>query len=173
MGIGIAPVPFFCVENYYTLDKMVILVRISWKGGIHYMAELLESEKSELTLSINSFDEPMEVKGSDAWAKLIANIIFMAPTTMPTDPEMGFDIHRYQFTFIDDKRTEIEQGIYDQVKTYYPDIPLDSVDVSTKTMSNGEPLLIIILSFTSNGEETTSVIAAEKTKGVLNFSIAP
>ena len=138
------------------------------------MAEVLESEKKELTLSINDFDEPQEISGAESWATLAANLIFMKPSTLPTDPEMGFDIRRYDFSFIDDKRPEIEQGISDQIRTYFPELPLDSVDVTTQTMSNGIPLLVVVLTFTENGDRTTSVIAAEKSeKGVLNFSIVP
>jgi len=138
------------------------------------MAEVLESEKKELTLSINDFDEPQEISGAESWATLAANLIFMKPSTLPTDPEMGFDIRRYDFAFIDDKRPEIEQGISDQIRTYFPELPLDNVDVTTQTMSNGIPLLVVVLTFTENGDRTTSVIAAEKSeKGVLNFSIVP
>lgn len=136
------------------------------------MAERQESEKTEQVLGINAFNEPLEKSGPNAWAQLVATIAFMTPGTMPTDPEMGCNIQKYQFSFIDDKRDEIEQSITDQVRTYLPDIPLESVEITTRTLEKGNTVLMIILTFNFDNIQDVAVVAAEKTSDkVLNFDI--
>lgn len=136
------------------------------------MAERQESEKTEQVLGINAFNEPLEKSGANAWAQLISNLAFMTPGTMPTEPEMGCNIQKYQFSFIDDKKDEIEQVISDQVRTYLPDIPLQSVELTTRTLERGNTVLMIILTFNYDNIQDVAVVAAEKTSDrVLNFDI--
>lgn len=136
------------------------------------MTDNQECDKAELVLGINSFDKPAEASGAEAWTKLITNLIFMSPGTMPTDPDMGCDISQYEFMFIDDKKSEIEQKITEQARSYHPDVPLDSVNVYGKTLTSGEAVLIIQLTFICDDENPTAVIAAIKQDGIIQFDVA-
>ena len=136
------------------------------------IAEKQESEKTEQVLGVNVFDEPLELSGADAWANLVTNLIFMVPGTVPTDPEMGCYIQQYEYSFIDSVRDEISQKIMDQVRTYLPDIPLESISIDTRDSDTNGTILIIILEFVYDNTENISVVAAEKdNSGVINFAV--
>lgn len=136
------------------------------------MAAKLEAEKVEVVLGIDNFNKPAEATGAKAWGNLIAELVFMTPGTMPTDPEMGCDIQKYEFSFIDDVRDEIEQLITDQVHTYYPDIPFDSLSISHEVLENGNTVLLIQISFILEDYHEIAVVAAEKTNSIINFAVA-
>lgn len=134
--------------------------------------ERMESEKVELSFGLNAFNDPLEVSGAKAWANLISNLIFMSPGSMPSDPEMGIDIRQYEFMFIDDVKNDIEQNITDQVNTYFPDIPLESVTVNTDSTQTGRVILLIILSFLIDDVRDIAVVAAEKANSIINFEVS-
>lgn len=129
------------------------------------MAELSDGEKSEVVLSLNVFNKPAEATGVEAWVKLITNLIFMQPGAYPTDPEMGCDIGKYQFHFINDAIDDITELITTQVNTYLPDIPLTNVNVSKASSETGAPILVIGLEFSVNDVSEIAVVAANKVSG--------
>lgn len=132
----------------------------------------LECEKKELLLGINAFDQPTETSGAKAWGNLVANLAFMSPGTIPSDPQMGGDIPKYEFRFIDDSKDEIEQNLRDQISTYLPDIPLDTVYVDTYTTDSGRVILLIKIIFNmEDNEDNVAVIAAEKSNSIINFTV--
>ena len=136
------------------------------------MSERSDYEKAELILGINSFNKPAEKSGPEAWGALVSNLLFMKKGTYPTDPDMGCEIQKYEFSFIDDVVDEIEELISDQIRRYLPDIPFDTVTISKETSDTGKPILLILLSFTYNENTTdTVVVAAEKTNSNINFEV--
>lgn len=135
------------------------------------MSERLESEKSELVLGINSFNKPAEKSGPDAWCKLITTLLFMKKGTYPSDPNMGCEIQQYDFAFIDDIINKVQANVSDQIQTYLPDIPLDSVSVTKDFSESGEPILLIVIEFTYNSKSDVVVVAAEKTDNLINFEV--
>ena len=136
------------------------------------MAEKLDAEKKELVLGLNSFNQPAETSGVEAWVKLITNLLFMKKGAYPTDPEMGCEIQKYEYAFVDDVRDEIESLINDQIRRYLPDIPFESATISTTTSDSGKVILLIILQFTYNeGETETAVVATENSKNYINFEV--
>ena len=135
------------------------------------MAEKLDAEKKELILGLNSFNQPAETSGVEAWVKLITNLLFMRKGSYPTDPEMGCEIQKYEYSFIDDVRDDIMNLINDQVRKYLPDIPFDSATVTTSTSDSGKVILLIILQFTYNGGMDTAVVASENSKNYINFEV--
>lgn len=124
------------------------------------MAELDESEKAELVLGQDNFNRPAEITGPKAWARMISNLLFMKPGAYPTDPEMGCDLGRYDYAFLDEVSDEIEELITDQVSKYFSDLPFTGVTVSKQTSDSGEPIMVIILEFESTTDETDSVVIA-------------
>lgn len=134
--------------------------------------ERMECEKTELLLSINAFEQPAEASGATAWGNLVANLLFMTPGTIPSDPEMGCDIAQYEFSFIDEVQEELEEKIQNQISTYLPDIPIESVEIKNG-YDQGEPnVLYITLTFTINdSENNVAVVAAEKVNNLINFVV--
>lgn len=162
---------FFC-KIYCIPDNSVNWSEfLKAKRRIKSVAERQEAEKKELVLGINSFEKPAEAAGAGAWANLISNLMFMSPGTMPTDPDMGCNIQQYEFSFVDDKKDEIQQKVTDQVRMYFPDIPLETVDVRGETLPSGKPVLIIQLIFNYSGMQDIAVVAAEKTDNIINFDV--
>lgn len=143
------------------------------KGRDFLMATKLDSEKKELTFGINNFNNPEEVTGVAAWTKVITNLLFMKKGSIPTDPEMGCEIQKYEYAFIDDVKDQIEAEITTQVQKYLSDVPFSGVTVSSEIPeTGGPPILLIVLSFSyDNGELQTSVIAAENSSNLLNFEV--
>lgn len=134
--------------------------------------ERTECEKKEMLLSINAFDQPAEATGAKAWGNLITNLLFMVPGTIPSDPEMGCDIAKYEFAFIDDAKEELEEIIQEQISTYLPDIPLESLDIKNEPESQNPNILYITLTFSiEDPEDNILVVAAEKVNSIINFVI--
>ena len=81
----------------------------------------------EYLFSINDFKTQAIKENIDALAKLILNILFMKKGTYPTSPNMGVEIQKYKFEFIDDKLFDIQKEINDQIKMYIPELLLDEI----------------------------------------------
>lgn len=157
---------FFCI-NYNTYNLIIFRNEV-----IPIADSKLECEKKELLLGINAFDRPTETSGAKAWGNLVANLAFMTRGTMPSDPEMGCDIPKYEFRFIDDVKEEIEELLRDQISTYLPDIPLETVSVDTYTTDTGRVILLIKIIFNmEDNEDNVAVIAAEKSNSIINFTV--
>ena len=139
------------------------------------VTEKLESDKKELQLSINSFDNPTELTGIKAWSQLVLHLIFMKPGTHPTHPEMGIDLESYQFDFMDDAISSLSAAIINQQGKYLKDVPLTAVVIQPAEV-NGERILLIQLTFTdSNRGTANSVIAINATptsRHFLDFDIS-
>lgn len=131
-----------------------------------------ECEKSELVLGINVFDQPAETSGAKAWGNLITNLLFMSPGSIPSDPEMGCDIGQYEFGFIDDVVEDIEENIQNQVNTYLPDIPLESIEISNGAEAGDPNILYVKIVFSVDGsKDNIAVVAAEKVNSIINFVV--
>lgn len=131
-----------------------------------------ESEKKELVLGVNSFDKPAEAIGVNAWVKLVTNLLFMRKGTYPSEPNMGVEIQKYEFSFIDDIKEELESEITSQIQTYLPSVPLDAVNLSSTTLESGKVILLVVLEFSYNGNLDSVVVAAEDSANLINFKVA-
>lgn len=137
------------------------------------MANKEEAQKKELVLGFNSFNNPTEVSGVNAWVKLITHLLFLKKGTYPSDPNIGIGIQTYDYTFIDDIKDELQEDITIQVRTYLPDVPFDSCIVDKTTTSNGIVLLLIIINFiVENGDLETVAVAAEASNNIINFEVS-
>lgn len=131
----------------------------------------LEADKKELGLSTNVFNKATEYQGKTAWFQLILNLIFLRPGTYPSIPNMGVGIQDYEYEFLDDVKDNIQAAIQEQVKTFLPDIPLDSVEVSSVDY-NGKIIMLIAISLIDNGEIVTGAVASEVTNKLIDFDIS-
>lgn len=128
----------------------------------------LESDKTELLLSINSFDNPTQLSAVKAWAQLMTNLIFIEPGTFPSMPALGVGIESYQYEFMDEVFQELNAKIISQQQTYLPDVPLEGV--SLESYDHGAlKVLLIHLSFYTEMGRATAVIAVNTTPSSRNF----
>lgn len=136
------------------------------------MAYVLESNKKELQLSINNVNKPTELSGKEAWIQLITNLLFLKPGSFPSQPDMGIDISRYEYEFIDEAMSDIESRIYQQVTTYLPEVPFQQVDVS-KVMMGGIPVVVIAitLEIPKVGYDTSVLAITKRPGNIIDFEI--
>ena len=131
----------------------------------------LEANKKELGLGTNAFNKPVEYTGYKAWCQLILNLLFLRPGTYPSIPEMGIGIQDYDYEFLDDVKENIQSNIEGQIKTYLPNIPLDSIELQSVDY-NGRRILMIVINLIDNGQTVTSVVASEITNKLIDFEIS-
>lgn len=134
--------------------------------------ERRESEKAELLFSINAFDQPAECSTAQAWGNLITNLMFMVPGTIPSDPEMGLDIAQYQFSYLEETIDTLEELIQEQVETYLPDIPLQSISLRSGEEEGSPNTLLITMTFeVDDPNDNIVVVAAQKSNSIINFAV--
>lgn len=139
------------------------------------MADSLDYEKKELSIGIDNFNKPAQLSGKDAWINLITTLLFMKKGTYPTDPEMGCELQKYEYGFMESTVFDkIENEIRDQITTYLPDIPLNSIRVTSESSNGRQPVLLIILEFDVDDitDFQTAVVAAEKLGQAVNFAVS-
>lgn len=139
------------------------------------MADSLDYEKKELSIGIDNFNKPAQLSGKDAWINLITTLLFMKKGTYPTDPEMGCELQKYDYGFMESTVFDkIENEIRDQITTYLPDIPLNSIRVTSESSNGRQPVLLIILEFDVDDitDFQTAVVAAEKLGQAVNFAVS-
>lgn len=71
----------------------------------------------EYLLSVNKYNEPSTVEGTDAIALLLIRLILMNPGSDPLHPEMGVGLAHYRYGMDLDK---LCRRIQDQIETYLP-----------------------------------------------------
>ncbi len=134
--------------------------------------DALESQKTETSLEINSFDKPKELTEVEAWSQLLLNLIFLKPGTYPSMPEMGVGIENYQYDFLEEAVEELSTAITSQQQLFLPDVPLAGVQIA-KTERQGQPILIIQLFFNIEKEMTSTAIAINLSKrNFLDFEVS-
>lgn len=132
---------------------------------------MLEYKKSELAFGLNTFNKPQEYTKTAAWARLITELCMHDRGNFPSNPEMGVGIKRYDFEKESD-RTRLLAAINEQVKTYLPDIPVQTIVLDTQESEAGSTILLIYITFnTENGLETVAV-AAQKKVNYIKFAIS-
>lgn len=131
----------------------------------------LESSKTEILLGLNSFNKPGEVIGKNAWIKLITYLMYTKKGTYPSVPPMGIGIQQYDYEFMDKAISTLQTDIMEQVSTYLPSVPLQSVNVESIDIDSRK-VLLITLTFIDNGTTDTAVIAAEAASNIINFEVS-
>lgn len=134
---------------------------------------MLESNKKELQFNINSFNLPAESSGPKAWIRLVINLLFLIKGTYISEPDMGIGIQNYEYYILDDLKDEIEGEITNQIRTYLPDIPFNSVTVGEMN-DNIVNALLLIFNFVDDGSSETVVVAIDKSNNTphINFEVA-
>ncbi len=131
----------------------------------------LESNKKELILGLNSFDKAAEASGKEAWIRLIIYLFFINKGSYPSNPNIGIGIRQYDYEFMDTALDVLPSEIMEQVRLFLPDIPLESVNV-TSDMVAGKKILVIILEFVDDTINDTAVIAAMISQNIIDFEVS-
>lgn len=130
---------------------------------------MLESDKKEIQLSLNSFNVPSQNTGIKAWIQLVTQLLFLRKGTYQSDPNMGVGLQDYEFTEINNTINELTNSITEQIRTYLPDVPFDSVTIE-RLDDNHPNVLLVMLNFTTT---ETAVIAADINNiDNINFAVA-
>jgi len=130
---------------------------------------LLESQKKELSLSLNSFGNPLELSGKKAWISQIVSLIMLEPGTYPSNPLMGVGLKKYEFEVLDSALSKLRDLVSTQIKTYLPDIPFSDVTMGTREYK-GKPILVFLFEFNNSiGLNDTVAVVAEKTGSTIKF----
>lgn len=83
----------------------------------------------ESTMSINSFNEPLDYKNRDSIAFLLLRLLLLEPGTNNAHPEMGVGIvSKYRFSMEDDL-DELKVHVKNQIATYLPELIIQTVDL--------------------------------------------
>lgn len=134
--------------------------------------EKQNAEKAEVVIGINSFDQPAEASEINAWVNIITRLLFMKKGTYPSDPEMGCELQKYEFAFVDNASIEIAETIREQCQIYLPDVPLTNIYVKTADYLPGQSVVLISLEFeVAEGQFDTAVVASEKVDNLINFEV--
>lgn len=135
---------------------------------------LMEYQKSECLLGINSFQEPSELSGKYAWIKQIEHLLFLKKGTFPSNPQLGVGLQTYDYAFIDDAIPKLQDEITEQVRTYFPDMPFDSVTIITQDHpSRREKILILVINFKDDlANVETAVVASTSSSTRLDFDVS-
>jgi hypothetical protein len=138
------------------------------------MGTLLEYQKAECLLNIDSFDEPAKLSHKRAWVQQIQHLLFMKKGTYPSNPELGIGLQNYDYAFIDDAIPKLRDDITEQIRTYFPDMPFDSVTlISQNHSSKKEKILVMVFNFSNNASNNESVVVAStKTSSRIDFEIS-
>lgn len=133
----------------------------------------LESDKTELSLEIDSFDRPKELTKAAAWSQLILNVIFMKKGTYPSIPDLGIDIRQYDYEFMDVACDKLQADIAYQHQTYLPELPLVGVMV-TSQQHKGQPIMLVQLQFqvSKTETETTAIAINTSKRNFLDFDVS-
>ena len=141
---------------------------------IHIIYE--DYQKKELTLSINSFNQPEELTGPKAWIRMIMYLVDLNPEDDPNDPEAGIGISQYEFADADDAADEIEDKIISQVHQYFPDIPLASVEVTTSELNDGQTVMMLTILFNPDDSDLNTapvaVVALANSTSGLKYEVS-
>jgi len=138
-----------------------------------FISNRLESQKYENVLAIDNFQEPLKLSGKYAWCELIQHLLFLRKGTYPSDPNMGIELQKYDYNFIDTAISKLQDEINDQIRTYYPDMPFQSATLFSKPHpTRQEKILIIILQFNDSLGTDSVVIASTKTSSRIDFDIS-
>ena len=81
----------------------------------------------ESTMSINSFNEPLDYKNRDSIAFLLLRLLLLEPGTNNAHPEMGVGIvSKYRFSMEDDL-DELKVHVKNQIATYLPELIIQTM----------------------------------------------
>ena len=89
----------------------------------------------------------------------------------PSNPDIGIGIQQYEYQYIDNVIDPLKEDILLQVHTFLPDVPLQSVNISTTEISS-KTVLLIYFTFIDNGNIDTSVVASTKINNIIDFEIS-
>lgn len=119
-------------------------------------------KKKEYLLSVNSFNRPSSVSGSEAIGVLLMELILMEPGSNPLKPEMGVGIKNYRYA--KNRTNELIDRIKSQITEYLPEFlancTVELEEVSSTKLANIR-ITIDNVSFVYNSETAPVAISLE------------
>ena len=107
----------------------------------------------ELDFSFDGLKRQKVLTGAQAWARLLDRLIRKRKGTNPSDPNMGIDLDSYRFADIDRLASgQLADAIRAQTSLYLPQIPIQTIDVSSVKIK-GSYVLFIRFTILASPEE--------------------
>jgi hypothetical protein len=125
---------------------------------------------TEMDFGLDPFNRQKSYTGVYAWAQLLNRLIRKRRGTNPSDPAMGIDLDLYRFSDIDQLASgQLAEVIRDQASMYLPNIPIQSIDVSSVYVKGTYVLYINIVLIGSRPDITLAY--AQKKKSIISTKI--
>lgn len=110
----------------------------------------------EPTFEIDSFDQPLEVSGADAWVRDVIAAAFFEPGTFSDDPDFGVAIDKEMFADMGTAIATVNQKLQYACEEYLADIPIkDLVVTAYHWKENGTYVMVVNITFDTEEGPTT------------------
>ena len=113
----------------------------------------------EPTFEIDSFDQPLEVSGADAWVRDVIAAAFFEQGTFSDDPEFGVEINKEMFAEIDVAIASVNRKLQDACEGYLSNIPISDLSVSAYFW-NETGTYVMVLNVVFDTDEGPTTFAA-------------
>ena len=125
---------------------------------------------TEMDFDLDPFKRQKKYTGIYAWAQLLYRLLRKRKGTNPSDPNMGLDLDSYRFADIDQlAEGQMAEAIQRQTSTYLPNVPIQSIDVSSVYVK-GTYVLYIKFTLIGNRPDITMGFAQQK-RSIINTQI--
>lgn len=101
-------------------------------------------EPREPTFELNSFNEPMEVTGPDAWIRDVVAIALYEEGTFVEDPECGVNTSAEVYNFLEESVSIIRNKLSEACKTYLKNVPIQTLSVSSYYWDEKDTYVVVI-----------------------------
>lgn len=133
---------------------------------------MTEAGKKELSFGLNSFNQPQEYSGVNAWARQIMQLLIMRKGTYPSDPNMGGDMDKHNFETLTKFQITILNDFKSQIATYLPDIPVADITLQDY-MDDTRKYVIFVITFNVNNVTEVAVVASRKSSSnIIDFKVS-
>ena len=108
--------------------------------------------EQEMLLSVDSFKKPAVLQGKDAIGILLVRLIQLEPGTIASRPKMGVGLLSNYRYCDEEKASQLQDHIRDQIRTYLPEY--QGVRVETELKEDGKLVIDITIDKTLYRYET-------------------
>jgi hypothetical protein len=88
-------------------------------------------EPREPTFELDMFNEPLEVKGADAWVRDVIAMAFYEEGTFTDDPDLGVNINREVYNFVNESVATIKSKLTAACDDYLSDVPIEDLIIAS------------------------------------------
>ena len=115
----------------------------------------------EPTFGLDEFRKPRVLRGWEALVQTLLAVLFVKPGFYPSVPDLGMYIQQYRYMKFNELDTEmIKADLCYQYTLLQEEITDENVDVR-KTLNNGDPVLLFVISVTDDTKQSKVLVGVE------------